>query len=204
MASPGWIVFSDDHGNNRYAIDMTPAPQGHLGQVIALPVDEDTGACLKAHSLTDFVQGRFAEDASARVEAPVIASVCRGGQQGIEAIAHPDLEVLLIRKMPQWEGESLGLAPLTGMRRSSNSSGVLAVNPHAHVRRCRSSDAVAARLTTVGGRESGATAYSPDGACIAIGSTDGTARIWNACTGVQLATLTAHEGPSTAWPTSLR
>ena len=115
VGSPGWIVFGDDHGNRRYAIDMTPGPRGHLGQVIALPIDEETGAYLQAHSLTDFVQGKFAEDASRRDEAPVIANVYQGGQQSIEAIAHPDLEVLVIGKGPRWEGESLGLAPLAGL-----------------------------------------------------------------------------------------
>lgn len=113
--SPGWIVFGDDHGNSRYAIDMTPGPQGHLGQAIALPIDEDTGARLQAHSLTDFVQGKFAEDAPRRGEAPVIASVCQGGQQGIEAIAHPDLEVLVIQRGPEREGGQFGLSPLAGL-----------------------------------------------------------------------------------------
>jgi hypothetical protein len=94
---------------------MTPGPQGHLGQVIALPVRQEIGARLEARSLTDFVQGRFAEDASLPGEAPVIASVYQGGQQAIEAIAHPDLEVLVIRKGPKWEGEPLGLASLAGL-----------------------------------------------------------------------------------------
>jgi cell wall assembly regulator SMI1 len=115
VGSPGWIVFGDDHGGSRYAIDMTPGPKGNLGQVIALPVHERIGARLEARSLTDFVQGRFAEDASRCDEGPVIANVYQGGQQGIEAIAHPDLEVLVIRKGPKWEGEPLGLAPLAGL-----------------------------------------------------------------------------------------
>lgn len=115
VGSPGWIVFGDDHGDNRYAIDMTPGPSGNLGQVIALPVHQHIGARLEAHSLTDFVQGRFAEDTSRPGEAPVIANVYQGGQQAIEAIAHPDLEVLAIRKGPKWEGEPLSLAPLAGL-----------------------------------------------------------------------------------------
>jgi cell wall assembly regulator SMI1 len=115
VGSPGWIVFGDDHGDSRYAIDMTPGPQGHAGQVISLPYDGDTSGYLEAHSLTDFVQGKFAEDDSRREEAPVIASVYQGGQQGIEAIAHPDLEVLVIGKGPKWEGGPLGLAPLAGL-----------------------------------------------------------------------------------------
>ena len=115
VGSPGWIVFGDDHGDSRYAIDMTPGPQGNLGQVIALPVHDRIGARLEAHSLTDFVQGRFAQDAARLDEAPVIASVYQGGQPSIEAIAHPDLEVLVIRKGPKREGEPLGLASLAGL-----------------------------------------------------------------------------------------
>ena len=116
VGSPGWIVFGDDHGDNRYAIDMTPGPGGNLGQVIALPVHQDIGARLMARSLTDFVQGRFAEDAPCPGEAPVIADVYPGGRQAIEAVAHPDLEVLaIIRKGPKWEGEPLSLAALAGL-----------------------------------------------------------------------------------------
>jgi hypothetical protein len=116
VGSPGWIVFGDDHGDNRYAIDMTPGPGGNLGQVIALSVHQGIGACLMARSLTDFVQGRFAEDVPCPGEAPVIADVYPGGQQAIEAVAHPDLEVLaIIRKGPKWEGEPFSLAPLAGL-----------------------------------------------------------------------------------------
>jgi len=115
--SPGWIVFGDDGGACRYAIDMTPGPKGNLGQVIAIPIDEKIGAYLQARSLTDFVRGRFAEaeDVPRPDEGPVIAKVDQGGQQAIEAIARPDLEVLAIWKGPQWEGEPLDLAPLAGL-----------------------------------------------------------------------------------------
>jgi cell wall assembly regulator SMI1 len=113
VGSPGWVVFglASDFA---YAIDMTPGPRGHLGQVIAIPGDEDIGASLKAHSLTDFVQGRFAEDPLRRDEAPVIAKLHQSDQRGIEASAHPDLEVLVIYS-GQPEGEPVSLASLEGL-----------------------------------------------------------------------------------------
>jgi cell wall assembly regulator SMI1 len=112
--SPGWIVFGHDGAGGRFAIDMTPGPKGNLGQIIAIPRGEEIGAFLQARSLTDFVRGRFAEaeDFPRPGEGPVIAKVYQGGQQAIEAIARPDLEVLVIVKGQQWEGEPLDLTPL--------------------------------------------------------------------------------------------
>lgn len=112
VGSPGWIVFGDDHGNSRYAIDLTPGPRGHAGQVIGIPIDENIGACLKAASLTDFMRGKPAEDTSRRSELPAIARVNKGALQSIEAAVHPDLEVLSIGVR---DGEPLSLAPVIGL-----------------------------------------------------------------------------------------
>jgi cell wall assembly regulator SMI1 len=109
--SPGWIVFGNDHGNSYYAIDLTPGPGGHTGQVISLPYDEETEACLEARSLTDFVQNKITRDMTRRAERPVIALVNQGAVQGVEAAAHPGLEVLIVA----WRGEPLSLAPVIGL-----------------------------------------------------------------------------------------
>lgn len=115
--SPGWIVFGDDAGSRQFAIDMTPGPGGHPGQVISIPYDENA-TNLKAHSLTDFVQGTFAEDDVPDPDsAPGVARVYEDDQQQIEAIAHPDLEVLIMARGSGWGSATLSLAPLTGLPR---------------------------------------------------------------------------------------
>lgn len=112
VGSPGWIAFGDDHGNKTYAIDLTPGPGGHVGQVITLPYDEETRAYLEAHSLTDFVRGKFARETPRIEEAPVIAQLVPRTPRTVEDAAHPDLEVLVIGRL---EGAPVSLAPVAGL-----------------------------------------------------------------------------------------
>lgn len=39
VGSPGWIVFGDNGGGDRLAVDLTPGPRGHIGQVVVLSHD---------------------------------------------------------------------------------------------------------------------------------------------------------------------
>ncbi|MEU6011090.1 SMI1/KNR4 family protein [Streptomyces sp. NPDC047453] len=52
--SPGWIAFGDCDGD-RIAIELTPGPGGHTGQVIILSHEESIGTGLIADSLTEMV-----------------------------------------------------------------------------------------------------------------------------------------------------
>lgn len=111
--SPGWVVFGDDHAGAVYAVDLTPGPCGHVGQVIGIPDDESIGAWLVAHSLTDFIQGKSVrDDISHGTEGSAIARVNIRGIASIEAAAHPDLEVL---SLGVWENEPMSLAPVIGL-----------------------------------------------------------------------------------------
>ncbi|MBR7830697.1 SMI1/KNR4 family protein [Actinospica sp. MGRD01-02] len=114
--SPGWIVFGCNYGGDQLAVDLTPGPGGHTGQVIFLSHEENVGAELLADSLTDFVLGRKVEASSAEreLEAPVVARVNVKSLQSTEAAAHPGLEVLSIGA---WDGEPLSLAPVFGLPR---------------------------------------------------------------------------------------
>ncbi|GLW27652.1 SMI1/KNR4 family protein [Actinoplanes regularis] len=112
--SPGWIAFGGTGGGDHYAIDLTPGPGGHLGQVILIDHEQYVGASLVASSLTDFVQGRRVDPPADRAEAPVVAHVNSAHSTSIEAAVHPDLEVLNIGF---WNGEPLRLAPLAGLPR---------------------------------------------------------------------------------------
>lgn len=118
VGSPGWIVFGIGEGGDPLAVDLTPGPRGHTGQVILLAREEDTGAELIADSLTDLVLGRTAEEAEpATREArrpPAVARVNIRDFQSVEAAAHPDLEVLSIGV---WEGAPFSLAPVLGLPR---------------------------------------------------------------------------------------
>ncbi|MEU6864255.1 SMI1/KNR4 family protein [Streptomyces sp. NPDC046876] len=116
VGSPGWIAFGDNGGGDRLAVDLTPGPGGHIGQVIMLSHEESVGAELVADSLTDLVLNRLNHDRTARREerpGPV-ARVNIASLPSIEAAAHPGLEVLAIGV---WDGAPLSLAPVTGLPR---------------------------------------------------------------------------------------
>ncbi|MGW1137245.1 SMI1/KNR4 family protein [Streptomyces zhihengii] len=117
VGSPGWIVFGDTGGGDRIAVDLTPGPGGHLGQVIVMSHEENIGAGLVADSLTDLVLDRHAADgrgAGTAAAKPVAAWVNRSSVPSVEAAAHPGLEALSLGVM---EGEPVGLAPLFGLPR---------------------------------------------------------------------------------------
>ncbi|GAA4933950.1 SMI1/KNR4 family protein [Streptomyces coeruleoprunus] len=116
VGSPGWIVFGDNGGGDRIAVDLTPGPRGHTGQIITLGHEQRIGAELRADSLTDLVakgprKGRRTRRGD---ETPVVARINAHDLGSVEAAGHPDLEVLCIGV---WDGEPLGLAPVTGLPR---------------------------------------------------------------------------------------
>jgi hypothetical protein len=114
--SPGWIVFGHNCEGDRFAVDLTPGPRGHAGQVIMLRREDLVGAALVCGSLTDMVVRKRGKRYPARrkPELPVVARVNGAALKSIQAAAHPDLEVLSIGV---WEGEPLSLAPVTGLPR---------------------------------------------------------------------------------------
>jgi cell wall assembly regulator SMI1 len=115
VGSPGWIVFGDNGGGDRVALDMTPGPGGHTGQVIMIDHERNIGASLRADSLTDMVVNRRDDWYTGRQgDNPVVAHVNIRALDGVEAAAHPDLEVLGIGV---WDGEPLSLAPVAGLPR---------------------------------------------------------------------------------------
>lgn len=116
VGSPGWIVFGSDNGEP-IAVDLTPGPRGHLGQIIFIGYDEHTGADLIADSLTDMVlNGPDEEPRRHRrdAEPPVVAHVNHHAIVSVEAAAHPGLEVLSLGFR---DGEPFGLAPVIGLPR---------------------------------------------------------------------------------------
>lgn len=113
--SPGWIAFGGDGGGDRLAVDLTPGPRGHTGQIILLSHERGVGAELLADSLTDLVLGRSGRHRSERHDRlPVVAHVNRGSLRSVQAAAHPDVEVVCIGV---WGGEPVSLAPLVGLPR---------------------------------------------------------------------------------------
>ncbi|WP_151770302.1 SMI1/KNR4 family protein [Streptomyces abyssomicinicus] len=116
VGSPGWIVFGDNGGGDRIAVDLTPGPGGHVGQVIIIGHEGNIGAGLVADSLTDMVvhhhfDGRPVERPDGP---PLVAHVNHVSVPNIEAAAHPGLEVLGIGV---WKEEPLSLAPVFGLPR---------------------------------------------------------------------------------------
>ncbi|MGW9213231.1 SMI1/KNR4 family protein [Embleya sp. NPDC055664] len=118
VGSPGWIVFGDNGGGDRLAVDLTPGPRGHTGQVIILSHEESVGAGLVADSLTDMMLDRRRRAESglrgAGRESPAVAWVNASSVRSLEAAAHPGLEVVSIGV---WNDPPLSLAPLIGLPR---------------------------------------------------------------------------------------
>ena len=116
VGSPGWIVFGDNGGGDRIAIDLTPGPDGHVGQVIIISHEENVGAGLVADSLTDMVVHRHfgGRPVTRSQRPPLVAHVNHASIPGVEAAAHPGLEVL---SLGVWEKEPLSLAPVFGLPR---------------------------------------------------------------------------------------
>nr|WP_236071745.1 SMI1/KNR4 family protein [Streptomyces polyasparticus] len=114
VGSPGWIVFGDTGGGDRIALDLTPGPGGHIGQVIVIDHEQNAGAGLVAASLTDLVCRRTSRGGGGTEGPSPVAHVNRACLQSIEAAAHPGLEVL---SLGVWSGEPFRLAPVLGLPR---------------------------------------------------------------------------------------
>ncbi|MBM9508961.1 SMI1/KNR4 family protein [Actinacidiphila acididurans] len=115
VGSPGWIVFGDADGS-RIAVDLTPGPRGHVGQIIHVSHEDKVGAGLVADSLADLVMhvDSTAPYGDRSTEPSPVAHVNRVSLQSIEAAAHPGLEVLSIGV---WDGEPFSLAAVLGLPR---------------------------------------------------------------------------------------
>ncbi|MBH5338724.1 SMI1/KNR4 family protein [Streptomyces pactum] len=113
--SPGWIVFAGN-GGDELAVDLTPGPRGHTGQVILVDHEQSIGAELVADSLTDLVVHRIRKEHRDRSGGglPVVAAVGGHGLPTVRDAAHPDLEVLSVDVT---DGAPFSLAPVTGLGR---------------------------------------------------------------------------------------
>ncbi|MFJ5925853.1 SMI1/KNR4 family protein [Kitasatospora sp. NPDC092948] len=117
VGSPGWIVFGSNGGDD-FAVDLTPGPRGHLGQVVLIDHEQHIGAELYGESLTDLVLSRFENRVPVsrhEQRSPVTARI---GDHfdlvDLASAAHPDLEVVQIFHR---SGAPLGLAPIAGLPR---------------------------------------------------------------------------------------
>ncbi|WP_141205546.1 SMI1/KNR4 family protein [Streptomyces griseorubiginosus] len=115
VGSPGWIVFGDNGGGDRLAVDLTPGPRGHRGQIVLIGHEDNIGADLLAASLTGLVHHGEHEERARRREAPEVAYVNVGSVGSVEEAAHPALEVLSVGVLP--EGTRVSLAPVVGLPR---------------------------------------------------------------------------------------
>jgi cell wall assembly regulator SMI1 len=115
VGSPGWIVFGDNGGGDRLAVDLTPGPAGRTGQIVLLSHEAYIGAELVADSLTDLVRGVRPRDRRyGRGEGPAVAHVNVAHLRSVEAAAHPELEVLSIGV---WDEPPVDLTPVVGLPR---------------------------------------------------------------------------------------
>ncbi|WP_380283786.1 SMI1/KNR4 family protein [Kitasatospora purpeofusca] len=117
VGSPGWIAFGSN-GGDTYAVDLTPGPGGHLGQVILIGHEESIGAELYGESLTELVLNHFKSSIPAGGPEQLWPATARvgGGYDvaDLASAAHPDLEVVEILGR---SGTPVGLAPIAGLPR---------------------------------------------------------------------------------------
>ncbi|MFB7470047.1 SMI1/KNR4 family protein [Kitasatospora sp. NPDC056184] len=115
--SPGWIAFGSN-GGDHFAVDLTPGPGGHLGQVILIGHEENIGAELYGDSLTELVLNRFESGAPEGHAVRQARATVRIGERpdpaDLVSSAHPDLEVVEILRR---SGAPLSLAPVVGLPR---------------------------------------------------------------------------------------
>ncbi|MEU4626625.1 SMI1/KNR4 family protein [Actinoplanes sp. NPDC023801] len=116
VGSPGWIVFGGNGGGDSFAVDLTPGPAGHTGQIILISHEDMSGAALHADSLTGMVTGRKPSRPSPPVtgESPASVWVNINSTRSVAEAAHPELEVLQIGF---WDGEPFSLEPVAGLPR---------------------------------------------------------------------------------------
>jgi cell wall assembly regulator SMI1 len=98
VGSPGWVVFWSYEGGD-YAVDLTPGPGGHVGQIIMLAREDYVGADLVADSLTDLVVNGARHGQPVRHVAedlPAIARVNHITLPSVAEAASPELEVLML------------------------------------------------------------------------------------------------------------
>lgn len=105
VGSPGWIVFAHDGSGEMTAIDLTPGPGGHVGQVIEIPHERDLGARLVCDSVADLILHRQPErqNEPPAPASPAVTEVRDGNPRhggyavpSVQAAADPALEVLII------------------------------------------------------------------------------------------------------------
>lgn len=111
LGSDGWLVFAKTDDGERIAIDRTPGPGGHIGQVIVLHEDDFPG--LLAESVTELVVRRpdLARGQSS-YQLPAVADARCGGMASLAPFASRHLQVILIGTR---QNPPLSLASLAGL-----------------------------------------------------------------------------------------
>jgi hypothetical protein len=98
-------VFAHDGSGEMTAVDLTPGPGGHVGQVIEIPHEQDLGARLVCDSVTDLIlhQQPEQQDEPPAPASPAVTEVSDGNRghggyavPAVQAAADPALEVLTI------------------------------------------------------------------------------------------------------------
>jgi cell wall assembly regulator SMI1 len=114
--SPNWIVIGDHGGGSGdwVAIDLSPGPAGHIGQLVVLDHEYDIGADLIAESWTELVVNGEVDPPSPalRLGPPEVVMMNGTDDTTVEAAANDELEVLEL-----YQGEPADLTPLVGLPR---------------------------------------------------------------------------------------
>jgi len=109
-ASPAWVPFATHQGDELFAVDLAPGPNGHVGQVLRLPFDEPGATCC-ASCLTEFITDGPSSPSTQPEEDIGRAYVSEAALGSVRDAADPSLQVLSIAGLGSHELRPLADCP---------------------------------------------------------------------------------------------
>lgn len=101
IGTPLWFPIGHDWGGNYYAVDLTPGPSGHRGQIVFLDHESSAGAELVADSLAELLAGRQAPWEDDDDPDPRIAGLDQRDGVNPAVLVTPETEIINIGALPE-------------------------------------------------------------------------------------------------------
>lgn len=110
--SPAWFVIGDDWGGNLFVVDLAPGPRGHVGQVLYVDHETNSGARWVAPSLTELLVGRSQVLAPFGPRDELLVRIAAHTGRTLAEVSE-NTEVVIVNRVPV----PVDLSPLAGHRR---------------------------------------------------------------------------------------
>lgn len=110
--SPAWFIVGDDGGGNLFVADLAPGPRGHVGQVLYVDHETNSGARWVAPSLTELLVGRSQVLAPFGPRDELLVRIAAHTGRTLAEVSE-NTEVVIVNRVPV----PVDLSPLAGHRR---------------------------------------------------------------------------------------